>query len=224
MHLNGLVQLDPKDEESLKEAAHILGTAFLEEGWTELRFAGLDALDIGLKRKREIMISSLYFELRESAKRGFAFTLKSSDGKGYDGILESYMSKECPEGFIALESQADKLFKASLAPEEVTAIEKQEIAIAPLSNMSWYKTFCKQGYYHLCGIAVKTDARGSGAFRNLITPLLNLADETGYPICLECYKEHLIGLYGHFGFKVAGEIGLAQYETREYLMIREPVA
>jgi GNAT superfamily N-acetyltransferase len=58
------------------------------------------------------------------------------------------------------------------------------------------------GYAYIAAICVDPGARGSGVFGALIDPLIAESRAKQLPLCLECYAEGLIQVYGSRGFQV----------------------
>ena len=86
----------------------------------------------------------------------------------------------------------------------------------------WHREFVKDRYYRLKVIAIDRSLRGSGAFRKLITPVIEYADSEGIPIVLETHNRDNVGLYQHFGFELVKTITSNETEIRQYCLIRNP--
>ncbi len=94
--------------------------------------------------------------------------------------------------------------------------------VGKVLNLSWYKEHIKGRHYRLKVIAVDKALRGSGAFRRLITPVLEYADQNQIPVVLETHNLSNVGLYEHFGFTLVKTITHPCTEIKQYCMIRYP--
>jgi hypothetical protein len=55
-------------------------------------------------------------------------------------------------------------------------------------NFKWQKEFIKNGYYRIKIVAVDKELRGTGAFRRLVTPVLDHCDASNIPVVLETHN------------------------------------
>ncbi len=94
--------------------------------------------------------------------------------------------------------------------------------VGKVLNLNWYKEHVNSRHYRLKVIAVDKALRGSGAFRRLITPVLEYADQNGIPVVLETHNLTNVGLYEHFGFTLVKTITHPSTEIKQYCMIRYP--
>ena len=94
--------------------------------------------------------------------------------------------------------------------------------VGKVLNLSWYKEHVKGRHYRLKVIAVDKALRGSGAFRRLITPVLEFADQNQIPVVLETHNLSNVGLYERFGFTLVKTITHPSIEIKQYCMIRYP--
>lgn len=60
--------------------------------------------------------------------------------------------------------------------------------------------------WYLFMLAVDQSARGEGVVRRLLTPVLELADDTGTPVRLETNTARNVPIYEHFGFRVTAHL------------------
>jgi len=85
----------------------------------------------------------------------------------------------------------------------------------------WFNEF-REEYYHLLVVAIDKRFRGTGAFRELITPFLQQSDAKGIPIILETHNQSILGIYQHFGFGICQEFAADNIDFKQYCMIRNP--
>jgi predicted GNAT family N-acyltransferase len=89
-------------------------------------------------------------------------------------------------------------------------------------NFSWQKEFIEGEYYRIKIVAVDKSLRGTGAFRRLMTPVLESCDRKKIPVILETHNYTNVGLYNHFGFELVKTIESNDTDIKQYCMIRKP--
>lgn len=94
--------------------------------------------------------------------------------------------------------------------------------VGKVLNLNWHKEHVNDRHYRLKVIAVDKSLRGSGAFRRLINPVLEYADQNRIPVVLETHNLSNVGLYEHFGFTLVKTITHPSTEIIQYCMIRYP--
>ena len=94
--------------------------------------------------------------------------------------------------------------------------------VGKVLNLNWHKEHVNGRHYRLKVIAVDKALRGSGAFRRLITPVLEYAGKNQIPVVLETHNPSNVGLYEHFGFTLVKTITHPSTEIIQYCMIRYP--
>lgn len=78
-------------------------------------------------------------------------------------------------------------------------------------------------YYFIDLIVIAEHLQGSGAFRRLITPVLQRAAQEKLPVLLDTHDRDNVRIYRHFGFEVAGEHrGRRDPDIVQYSMIKRP--
>ena len=83
------------------------------------------------------------------------------------------------------------------------------------------KEYKNYSFIMLTNMVVKKDWQRRGLAKELLEPVLELADNEGMIVYLEC-EEHNIAFYKKFGFKVYSEILLRDKKVKYYSMIRLP--
>ena len=135
---------------------------------------------------------------------------------GYDSIHENK--------FLERKLHLKVIMKTivSLGLINLARIVKNMQKVGRVLNLSWYKGLIKGRHYRVKIIAVDKSLRGSGAFRRLITPVLDYAGEHRIPIVLETHNPSNIGLYEHFGFTLVKTITHPDTEIEQYCMVWYP--
>ena len=73
-------------------------------------------------------------------------------------------------------------------------------------NFTWRKQICKkQDYYYIEMITIDRVLKGSGAFRQLIEPIITRMQHENKPILLDTHDKDNIPIYQHFGFELVLE-------------------
>lgn len=80
-------------------------------------------------------------------------------------------------------------------------------------------------YWYLNCLATKVSARGQGYARQLLDPILRIADENGQKCYLEASTERNRNMYYRFGFRVVKELWVPDSDPpmRFFAMLRDPV-
>jgi len=76
-------------------------------------------------------------------------------------------------------------------------------------------------HWYLGLLAVAREHRGKGYAGALLRPVLELARRQGLPCYLETHKTANVGLYEHFGFRVAAQVLVPQSGVRQWCMVKE---
>lgn len=220
MKLPGLATLSPNQEREIKQLANMIGESFMEELWTIELLSVLDKIDTSKKRKLSISQAMIYYNLKTTTQFQTSYMLGDAEAGAGAYLKSELLGASWPE----LEDAAFKLMAQEfLTPEEHTLLKEKLVEIETVSDFGWFASREKDtDFIHLFDIGVNSSARGTGAFRRLITPFTDFADEQGIDCCLECYSERLVGLYGHFGFEIVEELRDPKIKLVQYCMIRPP--
>lgn len=219
MQLPGLITVQPDQTETIDTLSCVMGASFLEEPWTEVWLAALDELGTSRERKLEIARAIMKYDFTVGTPYQCCYLLPDfAAGTG------AYLSSELQGRiWVDLEDEAMALMgKAVLAEDETAVLAERARQMEDISNFSWMVERGDDDFIHFFSIAVNAEKRGSGAFRRLMTPFLDFADQQGINCYLECYSEHLEGLYGHFGFQTVGQLSNPAFDIVERTMVRTP--
>ena len=135
---------------------------------------------------------------------------------GYDSIHEN----KCLERKLYLKIIMKTI--ACLGLKNMKRMVNNMQKVGKVLNLSWYKEHVNGRHYRLKVIVVDKALRGSGAFRRLITPVLEYAGKNQIPVVLETHNPSNVGLYEHFGFFLVKTITHPGTEIKQYCMIRHP--
>jgi ribosomal protein S18 acetylase RimI-like enzyme len=135
---------------------------------------------------------------------------------GYDSIYENKFLERKLYLKIIMKSIA------CLGLKSMTRMVSNMQKVGKVLNLGWYREHVSGRHYRLKVIAVDKALRGSGAFRRLMTPVLEYADQNRIPVVLETHNPVNIGLYEHFGYALVKTITHPGIEIKQYCMIRYP--
>ncbi|MEF9934186.1 hypothetical protein [Clostridium sp.] len=141
-----------------------------------------------------------------------------------EGIIIGYNKKEMGwfKYLKSILSAQNSLFK-SITKEEKKKILENSKVVKKVSDISWHKRAVNtNGYYHVLTLAVRGDLKGTGAFRRLITPLIEECNEKNICIVLETNNKDNIPIYDHFDFKIFETLESDDIDLVQYSMIRYP--
>lgn len=220
MQLPGLITIKPEQTELMDKLARMMGEAFLEEMWMAKWLEALELLGVTRERKLEISCGVMKCDFTMAAPYGACLMLPDM-AAGVGCYVKSELQGQ-------VWSELDERSSIMLAKEVLSAEEKQLLdqrakAMEPITNFDIVTNLpAEKDFMHIFSIGVNPNMRGTGAFRRLITPLLDHADAQGLDFHLECYTDQLEGLYGHFGFETVEEHHDPAFDIYERVMVRTP--
>lgn len=104
--------------------------------------------------------------------------------------------------------------------EEAALLLKRSQQLAQLhTGRPWYRNYTRHAYY-IAQIAVAREAKGTGVFRKLLTPVLKQCEKNGADVVLETFTERNVPIYEHFGFQLIETHQVSALPVSEYCMIR----
>lgn len=220
MQLPGLVTVKPDQTDAIDKLSSMMGVSFMEELWTEAWLESLDSLNATDERKLEISRAIMKYDFMVGTHYQCCYLLPDfAAGAG------AYLSSDL-DGRIwnDLEDEATELMaEAVLTTEEKAALFKRAEEMEAISNFKWMTSEAQdEDFIHFFSIGVNPDMRGTGAFRRLMTPFLDYADQQGINCYLECYTDRLESLYGHFGFETVHRFTDPAFDVYERAMVRTP--
>ena len=218
MNLPGLITVQPDRTEELDALARIVGTCFLEEMWYVTWLEALDELGIGRDRKLEITRAVIRSDYEVTAPYQCVYALPDRAG-----AANVYLRSELGDvDWTELEEESGTRLAEVLTDEEIDVLGPRIEAMDPISSTSWplERAAADEDFIYFISAGVDPEKRGSGAFRRLLTPFLEYADEHGLACYLDCYTERLEQLYGHFGFETVERRSIDAFPIEERLMVR----
>ena len=225
MNLPGLITVAPDQTTLIDELANMMGESFLEELWTAELLSALDGPDAESVEARRLEVSRAImredftlgapcqccYALEDRAACAGGYLKSDLQGKVWDDIETEAMLK-LADGFLTL--------------QETMQLREQMARMAPITVFDWEEDEAKRmdapDFIHFYSLGVDRTRRGSGAFRRLMTPFFDYADEHGIPCFLETYSKPLEELYAHFGFETLHEYRDPAFTITERCMVRKP--
>lgn len=220
MQLPGIVSLKPEQTDLIHELADMMGETFLEELSTVVWLEALDELGADRARKLEISRGVMRCDFSLAAPYGACLMLPDM-AAGVGCYLASELEGRTWSEFE--DRSMDMLVQEVLSEEEAQVLIARAKEMETITNFDWMlESSGDKDFMHIFSIGVNPNMRGTGAFRRLITPLLDYADNLGVNFYLECYTDQLEGLYGHFGFVTVKELRDPKFDIYERVMMRTP--
>lgn len=193
------------NENELKTYIQLLKTRFMEDPGVIFQLDDLERAELLIEAQFEGQIMAF---MKENAVQILA------DGKG---VLIGYSTRELPEERLmnVLQQSSQKLLEV-VTENELQVIQERAIKQSQIIPQNWQINYCDGDVYHLLVIATDKAAKGSGAFRALITPVLEDCAGKKEPIVLETFNPDNLPIYEHFGFELmkshdSEEMGLTCY-------------
>lgn len=198
------------DSKIIKTVAGVMAESFKEDPLNQSIFNGVE-------KKDELLKAHSLIHIKHAVKAGSLFLL--------DGNPKAFL--------VGMDSRDKKIFREmglifkvfvktfqTLGLKDLKKIMSNNKKIQKVLNLSWQKEFIKGRYYHVKIIAIDKDMRGTGAFRRLITPVIEFCDAEKIPMALETHNVKNVDLYAHFGFELVKTITSGETDIKQYCMIR----
>lgn len=136
------------------------------------------------------------------------------------GVLVGIPIKKYTMLNILLSSFSSSKLLKDISKDDMRLLKEKGERSAKIHDKSWYKKYSKNAYY-IFQIAVAKESKGTGVFRELITPILNMCDERQMDVILETNTKDNILIYDHFDFDMVEEHKSADMPYAEYCMIKK---
>lgn len=225
MELHGIDSLRIDDKARIQALADMGGESFMEELMTLELFS---VLPIGHDAKTAISQKIIFCNLMAAIPYGGTYCTDDDSA-----LAIAYLKSELGQTrWSEIEDAADDAAIGSISDPEIrSALRNQLDKMGPIANFGWQDDFVSStdrnpdgDFLAFSFLAVDKNKRGTGAFRRLVSPYLEYADERGIPCFLETYSDNLEQLYGHFGFKTVKELRSPDFTIYERCMMRLPQA
>jgi len=179
------------EENELKMCAKVMKTRFLEDPGVMFQLGNLERGELLLTLQCEGQI------------RAFNQLNSVRVLNGGRGFLIGYSSEEVPEEklFEALQQSSVKLLEV-VTEDELIFMQNNAMIEAEIIPQDWHKKYFEGEVFHWLVVAIDKSLKGTGAFRELLMPLLQDCEKKKMPIVLETFNPDNVPLYEHFGFQL----------------------
>lgn len=192
--------------------AHVMAAGFMEDPMNKAQLEGVrkrDKLLLAHSRMHtNYALQCKMLHILDGDPRAFLIGIDTKNEHG--GKQKLFMARMYIKTFTTLGlGDIRRLFKNIRRHRKVLSFD-------------WQKEFVPPRYYHIKITAVDKSLRGTGAFRKLISPVIEYAEREGLHMVLETHNKSNIGLYEHFGFELVKTISSPETPIEQYCMIRKP--
>jgi hypothetical protein len=178
-------------ENELKEYAKLMTMRFLEDPGVVFQISCLE---------RAELLFSLQCEgqIRAFAKRNAVQVLD-----GGKGLLIGYSMKELSgEQLLEVFQEASIKLLEKATEDELLLIQEKALLEGAIIPQNWHIKYFDGEVFHLLVVAIDKSAKGTGAFRKLLMPVISDCDNKKMPIVLETFNPANVPIYEHFGFQL----------------------
>ncbi|MGN0962057.1 MAG: hypothetical protein ACI4PP_00605 [Clostridia bacterium] len=120
---------------------------------------------------------------------------------GDKGFMIGYSTEKITgEKLLGSLQNAAKYLMEKVPREEIAKLCQYAAETAEVNDEGWYNRYCRGEVYNLQLIILDEELKGTGAFRRLITPVLESCEKEGIPVVLQTNNPDNVPLYEHFGF------------------------
>ncbi len=200
------------DDDMLGQMAKVIADSFSE-------YPLIRAVIGEVHNLEEVMYQTSLLNLTEFIKHGDAHLLDGTP----QGIVLGYHSKSVRP--ITRTVQTIRLFlllRRLLSKEDFRTMWDNLKLYDKVMDLKWPYRHIKGDFYYVKVVAIDPAIRGSGAFRKLMSPVLDGCDDRGLPIVLESHDERVAAIYSHYGFETVEVIEQDGLNVRQHCMIRRP--
>lgn len=178
-------------ENKLKEYAKLMKTRFLEDSGVIFQIGHLERGELLLSLQCEGQIQA--FDQQNAVK-------VLDGGKG---LLIGYSSKELPEEqlFEVLQQSSLKLLEM-VTEAELLLMQNNAMLESEIIPQNWHTKYFDGEVFHLLVVAIDKSLKGTGAFRDLLIPVIQDCENKKMPIVLETFNPDNVPLYEHFEFQL----------------------
>lgn len=210
LYYKGIDYLHYVKNEDIETIGKLVAEGFADDPKNEYQLRNIQRKEFVLKTQAEN-------QLREFMEKGDVYALDNNKGLviGYDSRKLDF------NDFIKILTVCSNELKEIMTEHEMQTIISNSRILGAVDNPFWFHGMFSE-YYYLVVIVIDKQIRGSGAFRELISPVLRESDMEKIPIIIETHKKSNVDIYKHFGFEVIKEFSDEKVEFRQYCMIRQP--
>lgn len=202
------------EKDVIEAAARVMAESFMDYPLNKAVFDGIPSA-------MEIMLESSASILQGMLRNGTIHLLDDDPL----GVVLGYESAKVRPMQEAIHKLRTNLRMVRRIPKEnrKTLIRNFK-TYSKVMDFKWPKRHLKTDYYYIKVVALDQSLRGSGAFRRLISPILEEYGSRGMPVALETHDERVESIYSHFGFQTVEVVEAEGIQIKQYCMVRWPDA
>ena len=197
---------------TLDTIAGYMGQSFLEDPMNKAQLEGI-------YQREKLMQAHARLAVKHASKIN-ALHLIANDPRAVMIAYDSKNNRKLREVWTNVKTIGVTFFTISF--KEVIRLIRNMKVLVNVLDFKWAVEFVNGRHYRVKVISIDKSLRGTGAFRKLITPAIEYADQEQIPMVLETHNPSNVGLYEHFGFKLMKTISSPDTGVQQYCMIREP--
>lgn len=193
------------NKSELKTYVQVMKTRFMEDPGVMFQLGDLKRADLLIGLQFEGQIEAF---MEQNAVRAL---------DGGKGLLIGYSTKELNEAkLLEVMQQSSRKLLETVTEAEIQSIQEKAVLEVQIIPQNWHVAYSDGDVYHLLTIAIDKKLKGTGAFRELLMPLIQDCEAKKLPIILETFNPENLPIYEHFGFKLmeshaSDDIGLTCY-------------
>ena len=170
----------------------------------------------GLSKPKEIITQSTEASLQLFFSKGDIYVYEDEEIKG---VLVGIPAKKFSIMNVLLSSLTSYRLLSGISKEDTKLLKEKSKLQGKIHNPNWYKKYSKNAYY-INWIAVDEACKGTGVFRKLITPIMEICEKKNMDIVLETFTKSNVPIYEHFGFELIETHTSEENVLSEYCMIK----
>ena len=174
----------------------------------------------GLEDKWGLITAYTASRMKHWQKVGEVWVLENNQGM----LTGHYGRNEKMWNLILSGLSLNSIVSKALSKEDLKRLKYNLQKMSGAQNISWRKKACKrQEYYYIELITIDRSLKGSGAFRQLMEPIIARSQNEKMPVLLDTHDKNNVPIYQHFGFELVGEYhSKHDPDIAQYSMIKRP--
>lgn len=201
-------------DEAVLTAAEVMAVSFLDDPLNRVVLEGIAEAD-KLIRAHSLFLARYVFKTKN------LYLLDGTDPQAFliacDSKKDSIIKQISLRLRIVLKS-----FKL-LNLRDFKKLSANHNATHDIVDAMWYRRYVRGRFFRIRIAAVDRSIRGTGAFRRLLTPIIEVCNKDRIPIVVETHNPDNVGLYAHFGYELVKTISSPKINIEQFCMIRPSV-
>lgn len=196
-------------ENELKAYTQLMKTRFMEDPGVLFQIKDLERAGMLIELQFEGQIQAFMEENAVNVLDG---------GKG---LLIGYSTNALPEDkLIPVMQRSSRKLMEVVTEAELQILQDRAVKQAEIIPQNWHTAYFDGDVYHLLIVATDKSLKGTGAFRTLITPVIEMCELKKMPMVLETFNPDNVPLYEHFGFQLKESHSSDEMNLTCYCMMR----